>query len=180
MRIIAGKYRSRKLKEGNSKMIRPTMDRIKESIFSSLGSKVVGSLFVDLFAGTGSIGLEAISRGCLKSYFIDNNKEAIKVIKENIELLKIKNYELFFQDYKRFLQMKKGAQFDFFYIDPPYKMSQLYDDAINLIVENKLLKNFGLIIIEKPIELELKIPNDLTIQKEWIYSRISILLLSNV
>lgn len=180
MRIISGKYRSRKLIEGNSKITRPTMDRIKEAFFSSIGNKIHDSLFVDLFAGTGSIGLEAISRGCLKSYFVDNNNEAIKTIKENINLLSINNYEIFFGNYVDFLNSKKGAKFDFFYIDPPYKMAEAYDMSIDLIVKNNLLKSYGLIIIEKPLKLEIKIPKELTIQKKWEYSKMSILFLSNL
>lgn len=150
MRIIAGKHRSRSLKTREGQETRPTLDKVKESIFSSIGPYFDGGDALDLFAGSGAIGLECISRGMDSCLFIDTSFEAIKVIKENIVALKEENQcTCLKMDYKRALQdcVTNKRCFDFIYLDPPYgKIS--YDEVLQFIDTHHLLKKEGFIICE--------------------------------
>ena len=119
MRIISGKYKGKKLEGFNIEGTRPTLDRVKESLFGMIQTYIQNSQVLDLFAGSGALGLEAISNGAKICYLIDNNKEAIKTIKQNSqnfdEDLKIINI-----DYKKFLK-ETNEKFDIIFLDPPYK-----------------------------------------------------------
>ncbi|MCR8612994.1 MAG: 16S rRNA (guanine(966)-N(2))-methyltransferase RsmD [Mycoplasma sp.] len=180
MRIISGKYRNRKINYPPAEIARPTIDRIRESIFSILHNKVEGALVVDLFSGSGSMGIEAISRGATKGYFIDINPKSIKIINENVSELGITNCEIFRGSYETFLRTKRGSKFDLFFLDPPFDESELYFDALKKIEENDLLKQNGLIIIEKSVNTSISIPKSFTIQREKTYGTIHILILSNI
>ena len=148
MRIISGKYKGKKLKGFNIEGTRPTMDRVKESLFGMIQTYIPGSIVLDLFAGSGALGLEAISNGAKKCYLIDNNQIAIQTIKENSrnfdENLKIINI-----DYKKFLKTTDET-FDIIFLDPPYKENQL-DKSLRIIEERKLLNNGGIVICEYEI-----------------------------
>ncbi|MEG0077820.1 16S rRNA (guanine(966)-N(2))-methyltransferase RsmD [Anaerorhabdus sp.] len=150
MRIIAGKHRSRVLKTRPGQDTRPTLDKVKESIFSSIGPYFDGGKALDLFAGSGAIGLECISRGMDSCVFVDASFDAIKIIKENITALKeVENCICLKMDYKRALQSFKndGISFDFIYLDPPYgKVS--YDEILTFIDMNLMLNKEGIIICE--------------------------------
>src|SRR6266478_7418843 len=91
MRIIAGKFRSRQLKSLKGLALRPTSDMLRETLFNILGPRVDGSRFLDLFAGTGAVGIEAISRGAISSVFVENHPAAVRLIRENLALLEIKS-----------------------------------------------------------------------------------------
>lgn len=148
MRIISGKYKGKNLKGFNIEGTRPTMDRVKESLFGMIQTYIPGSIVLDLFAGSGALGLEAISNGAKKCYLIDNNQIAIHTIKENSrnfdENLKIINI-----DYKKFLKTTDET-FDIIFLDPPYKENQL-DKSLRIIEERKLLNNGGIVICEYEI-----------------------------
>lgn len=147
MRVVAGKYRAKKLKEFDIKTTRPTLDRVKEAIFSSIQFEVVGAVVLDLFSGTGALGLEAISRGAKKTYFVDSNKEAIKIIKENLSTV-VEDYEIIFEDYISFLNKFKDKQFDIVLLDPPFK-TDFAEIAIKFILEHNMLAENGVIVYEK-------------------------------
>lgn len=148
MRIISGKYKGKKLKGFNIEGTRPTMDRVKESLFGIIQMKLPNSTVLDLFAGSGALGLEAISNGAQKCYLIDNNIEAIKTIKENSqnfeEQLIIQNI-----DYKKFLKTV-DEKFDIIFLDPPYQENQM-DKALKIIEERNLLNEKGIVICEYEI-----------------------------
>lgn len=148
MRIISGKYKGKKLKGFNIEGTRPTMDRVKESLFGIIQMKLPNSTVLDLFAGSGALGLEAISNGAQKCYLIDNNIEAIKTIKENSqnfkEQLVIQNI-----DYKKFLKTV-DEKFDIIFLDPPYQENQM-DKALKIIEERNLLNEKGIVICEYEI-----------------------------
>ena len=148
MRIISGKYKGKKLRGFNIEGTRPTMDRIKESLFGMIQTHIPNSIVLDLFAGSGSLGLEAISNGAKKCYLIDKNIEAIKIIKENSqnidEDLKIMNI-----DYKKFLKNTE-EKFDIIFLDPPYKENQM-DKSLRIIEERDLLNEKGIVICEYEI-----------------------------
>ena len=148
MRIISGKYKGKKLEGFNIEGTRPTLDRVKESLFGMIQTYIQNSQVLDLFAGSGALGLEAISNGAKTCYLIDNNKEAIKTIKQNSqnfdEDLKIINI-----DYKKFLK-ETNEKFDIIFLDPPYKENQM-DKSLRIIEERNLLNKDGIVICEYEI-----------------------------
>ena len=123
MRIISGTARGTKLYTLEGDNTRPTLDRVKESVFNILQEKIYGSTFLDIFGGSGAIGLEAASRGASKVVLCDNSNEACEIIKKNIEKTHLQSkVELYNLDYKIVLEKKIGTyKFDIIYIDPPYK-----------------------------------------------------------
>lgn len=157
MRIISGSMRGTKLYTlDGMDVTRPTLDRVKESLFNILNFKLKDSLVLDLFAGSGALGLEALSRGAQKAYFCDSSYEAIKVISQNIEKTRTKEKTVILQkDYKKALDKFKGEQlkFDIIFLDPPYK-TEYNIESVRIILENDLLNDDGIIIIETDIEKE--------------------------
>lgn len=147
MRIISGKARGTKLYTLEGENTRPTLDRVKESLFNIIQNDIQDKVFLDLFSGSGAIGLEAVSRGARKSILCDKSKEAFKIIKRNIEKTHLEqNIELYNESYDVMLKKLK-EKIDIVYIDPPYKSDLIYK-SIELMIENKLLENESLIIVE--------------------------------
>ncbi len=148
MRIIAGKARGTKLYTLEGENTRPTLDRVKESLFNIIQSEIPGSIFLDLFSGSGAIGLEAVSRGAKKAILCDTSKEACAIIKKNIEKTHTsENVELYQADFKEVLTNRSGDKFDIIYLDPPYK-TNFAIEAIKIILDKELLKESASIIIE--------------------------------
>ena len=144
MRVIAGKHRGRVFKEFKGREIRPTSDRAKEALFNILQFDIAGCAFLDLYSGTGGIGIEAISRGAEKVVFVDNSEESIKLLKENLKYLK-EEAEVVRSDAAAYIACS-GTKFDFIFLDPPYR-----DDAkplITAIAERGILNDGGRIIYE--------------------------------
>ena len=149
MRIVAGKYRHRLIEYPNdAEHIRPTKDRIREALFSSLGD-ISNLTVLDLYSGSGAMGIEAISRGANKCIFVDNNKVARNVTLNNIKNLGISNYEFIFDDDFKALNLfkEKGYKFDIVILDPPYK-SETYIDVINYLISNDLCNPHARIVSE--------------------------------
>ncbi|UUD37117.1 DNA methylase [Mycoplasmopsis californica] len=151
IRIISGKYRHRLIKQPKLDSARPTQDRVKEVVFNSLRFKENKKLFLDLFAGCGSIGIEAISNGFEKTHFIEIDKNNATIIKQNLTNLQIQNYELFQENATFFLEKCK-FKYDVIYLDPPYLETKLLNDVIHQIYTKKLLKNDGILIVETRFE----------------------------
>ena len=153
MRIISGKARGTKLYtlEGYE-TTRPTLDRVKEALFSKISMELPDAIVLDLFAGCGALGLESISRGASFAYLVDESWKAIKIIKQNVDKTKFeKNVTILQEDYLRALEKLKNEKFDFVFLDPPYK-TDFAVQATKYIIENGLLKDTGIIIIETDIE----------------------------
>ena len=152
MRIISGKYKGKKIEGFDLLSTRPTKDRVKESVFGIIQNKIKDSLFLDLFAGTGSIGIEAISNGSKKTYFVDNGKDILKILKNNLK--DIDDFIIVDKDYKESLKYfySNNIKFDIIYIDPPYHLNYL-NDAIALIEEYDILNQEGIIICEYEEEI---------------------------
>lgn len=147
MRVDAGKLKGRKLVDNKFEHIRPTADIVKQSMFNKLSYKLQDARVLDLFCGTGALGIEAYSRGAKEVVFVDADERSVKLTKENLKALNIKeNVKVFLCDYKRAVK-KLQSQFDIIILDPPYK-SGIYEDAIKVIFENKLLADDGIIICE--------------------------------
>lgn len=183
MRIVSGEARGTKLKTLKGANTRPTLDRIKEALFNIINNKLANAKVLDLFAGSGSLGLEALSRGADFSVFCDNSIEAIKIIQENVEKTKFIEKSLIikndFTDALKIL-VTQEITFDIIFIDPPYQ-SNYRIQAIELILEKNLLKNDGIIIIETDDEQEIdKINNlelDLKIYDTRKYGRVRLAIL---
>lgn len=148
MRIISGKYKGKKLNGFNIEGTRPTMDRVKESLFGMIQTYIPDSIVLDLFAGSGALGLETISNGAKECYLIDNNIEAIKTIKENSQNFE-ETLNIIHIDYKKFLKTT-DKKFDIIFLDPPYKENQL-DKSLRIIEERGLLNKNGIVVCEYEI-----------------------------
>lgn len=148
MRIISGKARGTKLYtlEGNN--TRPTLDRVKESIFNIIQQDIQDSVFLDLFSGCGAMGLEAVSRGAKKAILCDKSKEAIKIIRKNIEKTKfMDNTVVLSMDFEQALNSEIKEKVDIVYLDPPYKTDFIYK-AIKLMINNLIIDKNTKIILE--------------------------------
>lgn len=145
MRIISGKYRGKKLKEFDLTSTRPTLDRVKESIFNLVQFEVQDAVVLDLFSGTGALGIESISRGAKNTFLVDHNPKAIEIIKQN--LLGIDGeYSVCQMDYLSFLK-SNNQKFDLVFLDPPFK-TDLGINAIDNLVKNDRINLKGIIIFE--------------------------------
>ncbi len=149
MRIIAGKHRGRILAEFRGEDIRPTSDRVKESLFQILTPRLLGARVLDLFCGSGALGLEALSRGAKYAVFNDISRDSLAVCKKNLAVLKEEG-ELHALDYSACLMSVSGA-FDLIFSDPPYK-ADLTADILRLVAERGLLKAGGLVVCESERE----------------------------
>ena len=145
MRVISGKYKGKKLNGFTLLKTRPTMDRVKESLFAIINPYLKNSVCLDLFAGSGALGIEAISNGAACVTFVDKSPEAIKVLKENTTNVE-EPVEIILSDYKKYLKTCQ-QKFDIIFLDPPYD-SCLISKAINYILENNLLNEKGLLVCE--------------------------------
>ena len=164
MRVISGKYKGRILEGFDIKGTRPTMDRVKESMFASIQNYLKDAICLDLFAGSGSLGIEALSNGAKKCYFVDNNKIAIEKIKKNT--LGITNKEIIQKDcFKALLEFKNKVKFDLILLDPPYH-DNLLNQILEKIVEYNLLNENGIIVCELENET---LNTNLTLIKEKKY-----------
>jgi 16S rRNA (guanine966-N2)-methyltransferase len=147
MRVITGKYKGRKLETPVDESVRPTSDKVKEAVFDLLMNDIYGSVCCDLFAGTGSLGIEALSRGAERCYFGDISRASIKLIYTNVEKCGAQDDAVIITgDFKRVLR-KIHEKVDIFFIDPPYR-SGLYEKALETIHFLDLLSDDGIILAE--------------------------------
>jgi 16S rRNA (guanine(966)-N(2))-methyltransferase RsmD len=153
MRVIAGKLRSRTLKALPGLDTRPTYDRLKETLFNVITStgNLEGAIFIDLFAGTGSVGIEALSRGATQVYFVECGRKAVRVIRENLAALQItEGYEILEKRAPEALRelSSREVRCRFCFLDPPYKMEGAYEEMLRLIAGLGLLSEDGVVIAE--------------------------------
>ncbi len=150
MRVIAGKYKRRQLKTVNSHLTRPTTDKNKENLFNMIGPYFSGGICLDLFSGSGGLGIEAISRGMDELYCVDKQYKAYATIKENIQSLDIDDItHVYKMDYQKALALfaDEKIQFDLVFLDPPYGM-KINEKIISFMAEHDMLSDGCLIIIE--------------------------------
>lgn len=159
MRIIAGKYKSRVLVGFDGEDVRPTSDRAREALFNILYPKIIGASVLDLFCGSGAVGIESLSRGAKRVVFNDISKTSLGILRKNLSALKIKEdgeeVQIFGQDYATCLSMVKGP-FDVIFLDPPYRLDVL-EKALALIVKNRLLSSDGVVVYECDKEYSIEI-----------------------
>jgi 16S rRNA (guanine966-N2)-methyltransferase len=158
MRVIAGTFKSRRLKTLRGMELRPTSDRLRETLFDILGDTVEGSMFVDLFAGTGAVGVEAISRGARRVVFVERHASAVQLIRENLKSLGITSEaEILPMDVLRGLEKlaSRHASSDFIFLDPPYAEARDYQRVLEFIGAKGMLSARGTVIAEHGKKLEL-------------------------
>lgn len=153
MRIISGQFKGRPLKSPKSDNIRPTGDKVKQALFTKLQFEVPNAVVLDLFSGSGALGIEALSRGAKMVYFVDKDRRSIMLTKENLNGLPT-NYKVLNCGYDVALNSIKG-KFDLILVDPPYA-SGVYDNVMELIEKNDLLNDDGYVVCEHPNELKVK------------------------
>ena len=150
MRVISGKYKGKRINGYDIDGTRPTMDRVKESMFGTIQDYIKDSVVLDLFAGSGNLGIEALSNGALKGYFVDNNKKVIDIIKKNIDEIGIKeeNY-LLHMDYREALHYfsNNNIRFNIIFVDPPYMM-KIGQEIIDYVTDNDMLLENGILVVE--------------------------------
>ena len=176
MKVLSGLLKGRKIEGYNIDGTRPTMDRVKESLFGMIQDYIKDSIVLDLFAGSGQLGIETISNGAKLCYFVDNNIEVIKTINKNITNLKIKeSSKVILSDWKRSLNdfSNQNIKFDLIFIDPPYDYD-VYEKILEKVSNLNLLNEDGLIILEHH-NLKLKDKyNNLTLYKQKKYGNKSV------
>ena len=169
MRVITGKARGVVLKTPDGMQTRPTSDRVKEALFSIINFDLPGASVLDLFGGTGQLGIEALSRGAKKAVFVDAREDACKIIRENLRRTKLEDLsQVIRSDYLDYLQRSK-EKFDIILLDPPYAEVFL-EKALKCIAEIDILQSGGIIIAERPLGKELLLEFEgYTRSKEYKY-----------
>ncbi len=151
MRVIAGKHRGAALSEFTASNIRPTADRTKESVFNIIANMLPGSACLDLFCGTGNLGIEALSRGAREVVFVDNSSDSVRLTKKNLDKVK-ESANVYLSDAVSFLK-KTDRKFDVIFIDPPYA-SDVSVTAVKTIAELDLLTEGGIIVLERDVSVD--------------------------
>lgn len=172
MRVITGLAKGRKLDTLEGTDVRPTTDMVKEAVFSAIQFDIMGRTFLDLFAGSGQMGIEAISRGALKSTFIDSNQNAISVINGNLSKTGFTDKAKVIKgEYSSFLA-STNEKFDIAFLDPPYRLNIL-ENALNTVTG--VMNKHGIIICEHPSDVQLpEAINGFSLERQRKYSKIII------
>ncbi|HWY04587.1 MAG TPA: 16S rRNA (guanine(966)-N(2))-methyltransferase RsmD [Candidatus Acidoferrum sp.] len=155
MRVIAGKYRGRPLRSLRGADIRPTSDRLRETLFNVLTSgnpnALEGTAWLDLFAGTGAVGIEALSRGAKQAYFVETSSAAVKVIEQNLRTLEIaEGYKILRDDIAGVIWRLQREHFaaDVVFLDPPYRMRSSYEETLSALADSTLVWAMSLVVAE--------------------------------
>jgi 16S rRNA (guanine966-N2)-methyltransferase len=160
MRVISGSCKGRVLKSVPGNQTRPTTDKVKESIFNMIGPYFHGGVALDLFAGSGGVGIEALSRGMDKAIFVDRHPKAIQTIKQNVSLCKLEDKsEIYRNDAFRALKalIKRQLTFDCVFLDPPYKQQEL-EKILHILDNEQLVNENGFVVCEH--EANVQLPNE--------------------
>lgn len=179
MRITAGKFKNKQIKTIESDLIRPTLSKIRESLFNVLQNDIENAVFLDLFAGSGIMGIEAASRNAKEIIFIEKNPKHYKLLKTNLKTLDFKN-KTFLADSINLIEKFNENTFDIIYSDPPYK-TDLNNKVLAILSRKKLLKNNGWLILEcnKDEDFSADIENySFELIKEKIYGDTKVLYLN--
>lgn len=168
MKIISGKYKGRNIEGHNLDGTRPTMERVKESLFAIIQNYLDGAVVLDLFSGSGNLGIEALSEGASFAYLVDYNKKASDTIKRNLNTIGIKDAEVINLDYKKALNYLKDKKIDLIFLDPPYK-TDFIEQSIKLIDEYNILSDEGLIICENDSLDKIIYPDNYEVVKDRKY-----------
>ena len=171
VRVISGSARGLKLNTPGDDRVRPTTDRVKESMFNIVQDWVYDSQVLDLFAGSGALGIEALSRGASQAVFCDNSLDSIKILKSNIEKARVADRsQIVSGDFKRCLRDMgaKNQSFDMIFVDPPYYKG-LFEEVLDTIRACKILKKDGIVIVEHDAKRPIGQVEGLEVYKEKKY-----------
>ena len=156
MRVISGTARGTVLKTPDGLNTRPTADRVKEALFSIIQFELAGAVVLDLFGGTGQLGVEALSRGAKKAMFVDASEAACKIIRENLKRTSFQDKaSVIRSDYRNFLKSTK-EKYDIIFLDPPYNEDFL-ENSLKMITEIDILQSGGIIVTERSVQKELSL-----------------------
>lgn len=174
MRIIAGKCRGTIIAAPKGSRTRPTADKVRGAIFNMLGD-ITGLIALDLFAGSGALGLEALSRGAARALLVDNRVEALATIRRNITKLKIENARAVRRDYLAILKQaaKKGERYDLIFVDPPYRMHRVIEPELSRWLP-RMIAARGRVIVESDCREEVSLPLELVTDKIYGDTRVRI------
>ncbi len=174
IKIIGGTYRSRVINTPEEGAL-PTKNMVRGAMISSLGDRVAGARVLDLFAGSGALGIEALSHGALSCLFVDKNPKAASIIKGNLATLKETKGEVWNADYSSALSRMKeeGRVFDIVFLDPPYAMKESYQLVVDFLLQNSLCSEEACFILEYEGEIPFK--SDLPFQREYKYGKTKVL-----
>ena len=154
MRVISGTARGRRLKELQGMETRPTTDRVKEALFNIVQFELPGRQVLDLFAGTGQLGIEALSRGAARCTFVDQRRDAAALVRENLKLTGLSQQARVVQGDSIFFLMSRREKFDVIFLDPPYLTGAL-EKAVETVSAFDILREHGIMVCESPLEQEL-------------------------
>ncbi len=177
MRVITGTARGRRLQTLDGNDVRPTTDNVKEAVFSIIQFSIEGRAFLDLFAGSGQMGIEALSRGAKKAVFIDNKKQSIEIIKNNLKSTKLSDFALVLNTDSLAFLSSSNERFDIAFLDPPYRTG-LLQSALERM--GRVMNKGGMIICEHPVDE--KLPNevgDFILKRNYKYGKIIITIYSH-
>lgn len=170
MRVISGTARGKKLVSLEGLDTRPTTDRVKESVFNILMPYVRDAKVLDLFAGSGALGIEALSRGASHCAFVENNQDAVAVIRQNLSGTHLEQQSaIFVRDALDFLK-NTTESFGIVFLDPPYD-GGFYNPVLQLAAERKILSEEGVILLEKRVDTQIIIPGNMELIKERKYGK---------
>ena len=180
MRVITGTARGRRLKELEGTETRPTTDRVKEGLFSALQFDIEGRRVLDLFAGTGQLGIECLSRGAASAVFVDRRADAVKLIRENLKLTELQDRaRVVAGDSMEFLRSLR-ERFDIVFLDPPYEAG-LLEPAVAHLTAFDILNPHGIIVAEHPADRSLPAPAaPYRVRRTYRYGRIALTLIRRV
>ncbi len=176
MRIIAGKFKGKPLKELKLDHVRPTADKVKQALFTKFQFEIEGARVLDLFCGTGGLGIEAISRGAREVIFVDKSSKSTALTKKNLKSIKV-DAKVYTVSYDKALS-KLDGKFDMILVDPPYKCG-FYEDVVNMIFEKELLAKDGTIVVEHAKEDVFKFEN-FEIYDQKRYGTVMLTFLKNI
>lgn len=178
MKIISGLYKGRNLQGYDLDGTRPTMDRVKESLFGMIQDYIPNSTVLDLFSGSGNLGIEALSEGASYAYLCDYNHKAVKVIESNISMIGVDHCKVLGMDYLKCLDYFRdhSISFDIIFLDPPYKTNYI-EKSIIKIIEASLLKENGIIVCESDSIDKIVFPDCLVCVKQRNYGDKTVVIL---
>ncbi len=154
LKILGGEFGGRLLKAPKGSQTRPTTSMLRKAVFDILQPQIQGAVFLDLFAGSGAMGIEALSRGASRAIFIDSHREAIRALKENLSLLKIESKAHVIQNdvFKALTKLQEmNILCDIVYADPPYDRTKIYTELLTFFDEHALIKPGGVLFMESPV-----------------------------
>lgn len=178
MRVVSGQCKGRPLKAVPGVSTRPTTDKVKESIFNIIGPYFEGGVALDLFAGSGGLGIEALSRGIERAVFVDREYKAVTTVRGNLQACNyLDRAEVYKNDSERALKalIKREMTFDLIFLDPPYKKQKLVD-LLTVIADNNLITSNGIIVCEHSDDVEL--PEQISTLSKWRHENYGIISIS--